>query len=126
MGYHVKPMVSIIVPVYNAQDFIERCVGSILQQEYTNFELLLLDDGSTDRSGEICDRYAETDKRVCVIHKENSGVSDTRNLALDRAKGNYIQFVDSDDWIASDATRLFVETAESTRVIWSSAISTGW
>lgn len=115
MGYHVKPMVSIIVPVYNAQDFIERCVDSILQQEYTNFELLLLDDGSTDRSGEICDRYAEADKRVCVIHKENSGVSDTRNLALDRAKGNYIQFVDSDDWIAADATRLFVETAENTR-----------
>ena len=67
--------VSIIVPVYNAQDFLERCVNSILQQEYTNFELLLLDDGSTDRSAEICDRYAEADKRVRVIHKENSGVS---------------------------------------------------
>jgi glycosyltransferase involved in cell wall biosynthesis len=108
----MRPMVSIIVPVYNAQDFLERCVDSILQQEYTNFELLLLDDGSTDRSPEICDRYAEADKRVRVIHKENSGVSATRNLALDSAKGKYLQFVDSDDWIAADATRLFVQTAE--------------
>ena len=107
----MKPMVSIIVPVYNAEKTIRRCVDSILNQEYTDFELILVDDGSTDLSGIICDEYASEDKRVHVIHKENTGVSDSRNLALDAARGTYLQFLDADDWITPNATRLFLETA---------------
>lgn len=109
----MNPTVSIIVPVYNAEKYLPRCVDSILNQEYTDFELLLVNDGSKDSSGSICDDYAARDPRVRVIHKENSGVSDTRNTALDQARGTYIQFLDSDDWITPDATKLFVRTAET-------------
>lgn len=108
----MNPTVSIIVPVYNAEKTIGRCVDSILNQEYTDFELLLVDDGSKDASGAICDEYAREDERVRVIHKENSGVSDSRNMALDMATGTYLQFLDADDWITPNATRLFVETAQ--------------
>lgn len=108
----MNPTVSIIVPVYNAEKTIGRCVDSILNQEYTDFELLLVDDGSKDTSGAICDEYAREDERVRVIHKENSGVSDSRNMALDMATGTYLQFLDADDWITPNATRLFVETAQ--------------
>ena len=108
----MNPMVSIIIPVYNAEKTIIRCVDSVLNQEYKETELLLVDDGSTDLSGRICDEYAGKDPRVCVIHKENTGVSDTRNLAVDRARGIYLQFLDSDDWISSDATSLMVRAAE--------------
>lgn len=105
------PAVSIIIPVYNAEKTIDRCVNSILNQKYKDFELLLLNDGSTDSSGQICDAYAKKDKRVHVLHKENSGVSDTRNRGIALAKGDYIQFADSDDWIAPDATRFMVQAA---------------
>lgn len=108
----MNPTVSIIVPVYNAENTLSRCVDSILHQEYTDFELLLVDDGSLDSSGAICDRYASLDSRVHVIHKENSGVSDSRNMALDHARGTYLQFLDSDDWITPNATDLLVQTAE--------------
>lgn len=84
----MEPKVSIIVPIYNAQEYLKRCVDSILSQDYRDFELLLMDDGSKDASGEICDAYAQQDGRVRVIHKENSGVSDTRNQALELARGN--------------------------------------
>lgn len=107
----MNPTVSIIVPVYNAERTLTRCIDSILNQEYTDFELLLVNDGSKDSSGSICDRYATKDSRIHVIHKENSGVSDSRNIALDRACGTYLQFLDSDDWITPNATRLLVETA---------------
>lgn len=106
------PEVSIIVPVHNAQVALPRCINSIIHQEYTDFELLLIDDGSTDGSGAVCDEFAAQDDRITVIHKENSGVSDTRNLALSKACGTYLQFVDSDDWITPDATKRFVKTAE--------------
>ena len=108
----MNPTVSIIVPVYNAQEYLRRCIDSILNQEYGDFELLLSDDGSQDESGKICDEYAARDPRVRVIHKENSGVSDTRNRAMRLAKGMYLQFVDSDDWLTPDATRLLVRTAQ--------------
>ncbi|MCI7182201.1 MAG: glycosyltransferase [Schaedlerella sp.] len=108
----MNPTVSIIVPVYNAEKYLHRCIDSILNQEFGDFELLLMDDGSTDSSGAICDEYAEKDSRIRVFHKENTGVSDTRNMALDNAEGTYLQFLDSDDWITSDATRLFVRTAQ--------------
>ena len=107
----MNPMVSIIVPVYNAEKTLRRCVDSILNQEYEDFELLLVDDGSSDASREICDGYAAADRRVAVIHKENSGVSDARNKGIDMAEGKYLQFVDSDDWIARDATKQFVRAA---------------
>ncbi len=107
----MAPTVSIIVPVYNAEKTIGRCVDSILSQQYTDFELLLVDDGSTDSSGAICDSYTLADSRVQVIHKENTGVSDTRNIGISRAAGVYLQFLDSDDWITPDATKLLVETA---------------
>ena len=108
----MRPMVSIIVPIYNAEQYLRRCVDSILNQEYTDFELLLVNDGSTDASGDICEEYGDQDPRVIVIQKENTGVSDSRNRALDRARGKYLQFLDSDDWITPDATRLFVRAAE--------------
>ncbi|MGN0778247.1 MAG: glycosyltransferase family 2 protein [Aristaeellaceae bacterium] len=104
--------VSIIVPVYNAEKYLCRCVDSILHQDYQALELLLLDDGSTDGSATLCDDYAARDSRVRVIHKPNSGVSDTRNLGIAQARGEYLQFIDSDDWITPDCTRLLVRTAQ--------------
>ena len=108
----MKPSVSIIVPVYNAEACLSRCVESVLNQEYESFELLLADDGSRDNSGALCDEFAAKDSRVRVIHKENSGVSDTRNQAMDQARGRYLQFLDADDWITPNATKLLVRTAE--------------
>lgn len=110
----MEPKVSIIVPVYNAEKSLARCVDSILNQEFRDFELILMDDGSKDRSGEICDGYARADARVVVVHKENTGVSDTRNQAIARARGTFLQFVDSDDWLTADATKLMVRAAEET------------
>lgn len=108
----MKPAVSIIVPVYNAQKSIGRCIESIINQEFTDFEVILVNDGSLDESGNICDEYAAKDSRIRVIHKKNTGVSDSRNLALDAAKGEYIQFMDSDDWITTDAVSLLYRTAK--------------
>ena len=93
-------MVSIIVPVYKVEKFLPKCIESVLNQTYTDFELILVDDGSPDKSPEICDKYAELDKRVVVIHQTNEGVSAARNAGLENAKGAYIGFVDPDDWIA--------------------------
>lgn len=93
------PLVSIIVPVYNAEKYLNRCIDSILSQTMADFELLLIDDGSKDESGHICDEYAENDARVRVFHKPNGGVSSARNLGLDNAKGEWITFVDADDVI---------------------------
>ena len=117
------PMVSIIVPVYNASKTLRRCVDSVLKQEYADFELFLVDDGSQDDSGTICDEYAGKDPRVRVIHKANAGVSAARNdafsarqvLRMDQARGEYLQFLDSDDWLSPDATRLLVRTAQETQ-----------
>lgn len=106
------PTVSIIVPVYNAEKAIARCADSILNQEYEDFEAIFVDDGSKDGSPAILDAYAKKDARVKVIHKANSGVSSTRNLALDQAKGTYIQFLDADDWIPDNSTKMLVREAE--------------
>lgn len=99
MNEFMNPQISVIVPVYNSESTLNRCVDSILSQNFKNFELLLIDDGSTDCSGEICDEYAKKDFRVKVFHKENGGVSSARNVGLDNAKGEWITFVDSDDYI---------------------------
>lgn len=96
------PQISVIVPVYNAERYLHRCVDSILSQTFSNFELLLINDGSKDSSGAICDEYAAKDPRVRVFHKENGGVSSARNLGLDNACGEWIAFVDSDDWISEN------------------------
>ena len=98
----MNPEISIIVPVYNVEKYLKRCIDSILNQSFTDFELILVDDGSTDNSGKIIDEYALKDKRIKVIHKENGGQGSARNRGLDIAKGNYIGFVDSDDWIHKD------------------------
>ncbi len=96
------PLVSVIVPVYKAEKWLHRCVDSILAQTMTDFELLLIEDGSPDRSGEICDEYAAKDSRVRVFHKENGGVSSARNLGLENAQGEWISFIDADDWVDVD------------------------
>lgn len=94
--------ISIIVPVYNVEAYLEKCVESILKQTYTNLEILLVNDGSTDKSGELCDKLALRDHRIRVIHKENGGLSDARNRGIDEASSNLIGFIDSDDYIDED------------------------
>lgn len=96
------PLISVIVPVYNVEKYLNRCVDSILNQTLTDFELILVDDESTDRCGLICDEYVEKDSRVKVIHKKNGGVSSARNAGIEIAKGEYISFCDSDDYVKSD------------------------
>ena len=92
------PKISIIIPVYNAEKYLRNCLDSVLNQSFADWEMLLVDDGSTDASPSICDEYAAKDGRIRVFHKENGGVSSARNLGLDNAKGEYITFIDSDDW----------------------------
>ena len=104
----MPPRVTIIVPIYNARTTLRRCVESVLNQEFTDFELILADDGSQDGSGGLCDQFARADGRVRVLHKANSGVSDTRNQAMAQARGEYLQFLDADDWITPNATKLLV------------------
>ncbi|MFD0829832.1 glycosyltransferase family 2 protein [Neobacillus sp. M.A.Huq-85] len=102
----MNPKISIIVPVYKVEPYLRKCVESILSQTLTEFELILIDDGSPDRCGEICDEYALKDNRVKVIHKENGGQATARNAGLDIATGDYVGFVDSDDWIEPDMYEL--------------------
>ena len=92
-------MISIIVPIYNAEQYLHRCIDSILAQSYIDFELLLIDDGSPDNCGAICDEYANQDSRVHVFHKENEGVSSARNLGMAHAQGDWITFIDADDYV---------------------------
>ena len=94
-----KKLISIVVPIYNVEKYLKKCLNSIINQTYKNLEIILVDDGSTDDSGKICDEYAKNDKRIKVIHKKNGGLSDARNAGLDICTGDYIGFVDSDDYI---------------------------
>lgn len=102
-------MVTIIVPVYKAEKYLSCCIDSILAQSFRNFELLLIDDGSPDLSGKLCDDYAEKDLRIRVFHKKNGGVSSARNLGLDNAQGEWICFIDSDDWVEVDFLKELVQ-----------------
>lgn len=95
----MKSLVSIIIPIYKVELYLKRCLDSVLNQTYTNLEIILVDDGSPDGCPQICDEYAAKDKRIAVIHKENGGLSDARNAGLDICKGKYISFIDSDDWV---------------------------
>ncbi|MCL2328359.1 MAG: glycosyltransferase family 2 protein [Bacteroidetes bacterium] len=95
----LSPIVSIIIPVYNAEKYLRDCINSVLAQTFSDFELLLINDGSSDSSGKICDEYASHDVRIRVFHKENGGVSSARNFGIDNAKGKWVAFIDSDDWV---------------------------
>lgn len=106
-----SPLLSVIVPVYNVEEYLGRCVDSILAQTYKYLEVILVDDGAKDSSGVICDSYAGKDSRIHVIHKENGGLSSARNAGLDVCRGEYIAFVDSDDWIEPDAYENMLRTA---------------
>lgn len=110
------PEISVIVPVYKAEQYLERCVKSILEQTYQNFELILVDDGSPDGSPILCDKWAEKDSRVHVIHKENGGASSARNAGLKIAKGNWIAFADSDDWLDRTALKTLYDLANQYNV----------
>lgn len=110
------PIISVIVPVYNVEQYLPRCIDSILAQTFTDFELLLVDDGSTDKSGDICDEYARKDPRIRVFHKPNGGVSSARNMGLDNAKGEWMFFSDADDILELAAFQLLISKAESNSV----------
>lgn len=110
----LQPLVSIIIPIYNLADYLPQCLDSVQGQSYENIQVLLVNDGSTDVSPAICQEYVLRDSRFQLIDKANSGVSDSRNQALDRAEGKYIQFLDGDDWLTPDATETLVHAAEST------------
>ena len=110
------PLISIIIPVYKVEPYLRKCLDSVVQQTYRNLEIILVDDGSPDSCGAICDEYATKDERITVIHQENKGLSAARNAGLDIATGDYIQFVDSDDWIEPDALATVLSIAEDHHV----------
>ena len=104
-----KELISIIVPVYNAEKYLQKCLDSILEQTYQNLEIIIVNDGSTDNSGQICHEYEQKDSRIIYMEKENGGVSDTRNTGLDRMTGSYVTFVDSDDWLEPNYVQFLYE-----------------
>lgn len=106
--------ISVIIPVYNIQSYINQCIDSVLRQTFKDFELILIDDGSTDQSGIICDWYAEKDERISVYHQENQGLSVARNRGVESARGRFVTFIDSDDYIANNYLQLLYEAAIST------------
>ena len=108
------PLLSIIVPIYNIAAYLEKCIESIQNQSYCNIEIILVNDGSTDDSGRICDEYAKGDRRICVIHKENEGLVKARKTGVRVAKGEYVSFVDGDDWIDLDMYECLMQHADET------------
>lgn len=108
----MKPVLSVIVPVFNVDQYLRKCVDSILVQSYKDFELLLIDDGSTDSSSDICDEFSTIDSRIRCIHKINEGLSCTRNLGIEISAGDYIAFIDSDDWIEQGMFKTMIEKLE--------------
>ena len=109
----MKAKVSIVIPVYNVEKYLEECVDSVINQSYPNLEIILVDDGATDSSGRMCDEYATVDPRIRVIHRQNGGLSAARNTGLDVATGEYIYFLDSDDYIEKDTVSSLVEICDS-------------
>ena len=111
-----SPIISVIVPVYNVEQYLPHCIDSILTQTFTDFEVLLIDDGSTDNSGRICDEYAKKDNRIRVFHKENGGVSSARNVGLDNAEGEFLGFVDGDDILSPVYLMILLKALEDLHV----------
>lgn len=111
------PKISVIIPVYNVESYVRKCIDSILNQTFSDFELLLVDDGSTDCSGVICDEYVQKDARIRVFHTPNQGVSAARNLGMDQASGEWITFVDSDDWVEEGFLSAFFQAESSPKAI---------
>jgi glycosyltransferase involved in cell wall biosynthesis len=111
-----SPLFSIIVPVYKAEKVLPECIESILSQTFSNFELLLINDGSPDKSGTLCEEYARKDRRICVFHKNNGGVSSARNFGIERAKGKWVAFVDSDDWLEVNFLEKMLNIAQKLNV----------
>ena len=105
--------ISIIVPVYNAELYLQRCLDSILSQSFTDFEAILVDDGSSDKSGGICDEYAQRDSRIRVFHKENGGVASARQMGMDEAKGEYVIHTDPDDWVEPKMIEMLYNEAKA-------------
>ena len=112
----METKVSVIVPVYKVERYLDRCLQSIFNQTYKNLEIILVDDGSPDNCPKMCDEYKKADGRVTVIHKENGGLSDARNAGMDIATGDYLLFVDSDDWIEHDTIETLQSIAEKEKV----------
>ena len=110
-----KKLISVIVPVYNVEAYLERCVDSILKQTYKELEIILVDDGATDSSGELCDQLAKKDDRIIVIHKKNGGLSDARNAGIDASRGEYLSFIDSDDFIHPMFMEVLLQLCETTQ-----------
>lgn len=108
----MEELISIIIPVYNVEEYLSACLKSVIGQTYKNLEIIVVDDGSTDKSGMICDEYCNRDNRITVIHKKNGGLSDARNAGLKAAKGQYIGFVDSDDWIAPEMYEILYQSCK--------------
>ena len=109
----MKPLLTVVIPVYNVEKYLKRCVESVIAQDWKKYEILLVDDGSTDHSPQICDNYVKTYDFISVIHKENGGLSEARNTGLSQAKGEYVYFPDSDDWIEPDTFIALSEALES-------------
>ena len=109
----MKPLLTVVIPVYNVEKYLDRCLKSILIQEWKNYDIILVDDGSTDRSPQICDDYVKAYDFISVIHKENGGLSEARNTGISQAKGEYVYFPDSDDWIEPNAFSDLAEVIES-------------
>ena len=107
----MKSKVSIVVPIFNIEEYLEDCIKSIINQTYKNLEIILINDGSTDCSLKICKKFKKLDKRIVLIDKDNTGVSNTRNIGINSATGDYITFVDSDDWLELDAIENMVKLA---------------
>jgi glycosyltransferase involved in cell wall biosynthesis len=112
----VMPKISVIIPVYNVEKYLVKCIDSVLSQTFTDFECILIDDGSPDNCGKICDEYAKKDRRTKVIHQENSGVSSARNAGLDIAQGEWITFIDSDDWVDENYLELMYNNAVNNNI----------
>ena len=110
-----QPLISVIVPVYNVEKYLKKCVNSITSQTYENLEILLVDDGLTDSSGQICNEFEKNDARIKVIHKKNGGLSDARNAGLDRAKGQYYAFIDSDDYIQDNTIEIMLNAVKKNK-----------
>lgn len=109
-----EPLISLIVPIYNVEKYLDRCVKSLVSQTYENIEIILVEDGSPDKCSQICDLWKEKDRRIKVIHKENGGLSDARNTGIKVAKGEYMLFVDSDDWVSPDYVLVLYQAMLST------------